>query len=256
MIDERAVIHPRSSIAAGVTIGPYAMVGEGVSVDEGTTIGPHVVLYGPTHIGKHNHIHAFACLGGDPQDKKYAGEKSLLQIGDHNTIREYVTINRGTALGRGVTTIGDHNWIMAYCHIAHDCVLGTGVVMANGASLAGHVAIEDHAGLGGFVLVHQHCRIGAYAFVGMGCAITKDVPPYILVAADPARPRGINVVGLQRHGFNKEQLAGLRRAYRLLYRSGRRLEEVRGMLGDMATEQPEFAVLCRFLEEPGRGILR
>jgi UDP-N-acetylglucosamine acyltransferase len=256
MIDERAVIHPRSSIAADVAIGPYAIVGEGVSIGEGTTIGAHAVLYGPARIGRHNHIHAFACLGGDPQDKKYAGESSLLEIGDHNTIREYVTINRGTTLGRGVTSIGNSNWIMAYCHIAHDCVLGHGIVMANGASLAGHVEIQDHAGLGGFVLVHQHCRIGAYAFLGMGCAITKDVPPYVLVAADPVQPRGINVVGLQRHGFSKEQLARLRRAYRLIYRSGKRLDEVREALGDMAAEQPEIAMLWHFLTEPGRGILR
>ncbi len=256
MIDSRAIVDPGARLAPDVEVGPFAVVGPGVRVGAGTRIGPHAVLQGPTHIGERNHIHAFASVGCDPQDKKYAGERAELVIGDDNVIREYCTISRGTADGGGVTRVGDRNWIMAYVHIAHDCEVGSDTIFANSASLAGHVAIEDHVILGGFTLVHQFCRIGAHAFTGMGSVISMDVPPFVTVSGNPAAPHGINAEGLRRRDFSPAQIARIREAYRALYRSGLRLAEARTRIEALAREEPALAPLATFFDRAGRGILR
>lgn len=256
MIHPTAVIDPAAELADDVEVGPYSIIGPQVRIGSGTRIGPHVVIRGPTRIGSGNRIFQFASLGEIPQDKKYQGEDSELIIGDGNTIREYVTINRGTALDRGRTVVGDRNWIMAYVHIAHDCVVGSDTVFSNGATLAGHVVIEDHATLGGFTLVHQFCRIGAYAFCGMGTAINRDVPPYVMVAGNPAKPYGLNKEGLRRNGFSPETVRALQRAYRLLFRRGAPAESQRAELDVERRAHPEVDRLARFVEESVRGVLR
>ncbi|MFP5345390.1 MAG: acyl-ACP--UDP-N-acetylglucosamine O-acyltransferase, partial [Gammaproteobacteria bacterium] len=227
MIDARAVIAPDARIGDGVTVGPYSVIGSGVEIGAGTWIGPHVVINGPTRIGRDNKIYQFASLGDAPQDKKYAGENTRLEIGDRNVIREYCTINRGTAQDKGVTRVGHDNWIMAYAHIAHDWVVGDQTIFANAASLAGHVTVGDCAILGGFTLVHQYCMIGAHCFCGMGSVISMDVPPYVMVSGHPARPHGINSEGLKRRGFSAEALRALREAYKLIYKSSLTLSEAR-----------------------------
>jgi UDP-N-acetylglucosamine acyltransferase len=219
-------------------------------------VAPHAVIKGPSRIGENNSIYQFASLGDDPQDKKYKGEVTRLEVGNGNVFREYVSINRGTAQDRGVTRVGDDNWVMAYAHIAHDCQVGNGTVFANNASLAGHVTVEDFAVLGGFTLVHQFCAIGAYAFASFGSVISKDVPPYVMVSGNPARPHGVNTEGLRRHGFGKESNERLRRAYKLLYRSGLTLEEALQQLRSAAREWPELARLVDFLVCQTRGIVR
>jgi UDP-N-acetylglucosamine acyltransferase len=227
-----------------------------VQIGRGTRVGPHAVIKGPSRIGENNSIYQFASLGDDPQDKKYQGELTRLEVGNGNVFREYVSVNRGTAQDRGLTRIGDDNWVMAYAHIAHDCRIGNGTVFANNASLAGHVTIEDHAVLGGFTLVHQFCAIGAYAFASFGSVISKDVPPCVMVSGNPARARGINTEGLRRHGFGADRIEGLRRAYKLLYRSGLTLEAALQQLRSAAREQPELAMLVDFLVRQTRGIVR
>jgi UDP-N-acetylglucosamine acyltransferase len=227
-----------------------------VQIGRGSRVGPHAVIKGPSRIGENNSIYQFASLGDDPQDKKYKGEVTRLEVGNGNVFREYVSINRGTAQDRGVTRVGDDNWVMAYAHIAHDCQVGNGTVFANNASLAGHVTIEDFAVLGGFTLVHQFCAIGAYAFASFGSVISKDVPPYITVSGNPARAHGVNTEGLRRHGFGKESSERLRRAYKLLYRSGLTLEEALQQLRSAAREWPELARLVDFLVRQTRGIVR
>lgn len=256
MIDPRAVIDPGAELEEGVEVGPYAVIGAGVRIGAGTRIGPHAVLRGPTVIGRDNRIYQFASIGDDPQDKKYAGEPTHLEIGDRNVIREYTTINRGTAQGGGVTRIGDDNWIMAYVHIAHDCQVGSHTIFANGASLAGHVVVGDHAILGGFTLVHQFCRLGAHCFTAFGSGIAKDVPPYVTVAGQPARPHGINAEGLRRRGFTTEAIRAIREAYRILYRSGLRREEATERIVAMLPGHPELEPLVAFLRERGRGLVR
>ena len=203
MIDTRALIHPKAELASDVEVGPYTVIGPDVMIGEGSWIGPHVVINGPTRIGRHNKIFQFASVGEIPQDKKYGGEPTLLEIGDRNVIREFCTLNRGTAQGGGVTRIGSDNWIMAYVHIAHDCQIGNHTIFANNASLAGHVVIEDHVILGGFTQVHQFCALGAHCFTAFGSGIAKDVPPYVMVAGHPAEPHGLNVEGLRRRGDRK-----------------------------------------------------
>lgn len=250
------MIAPDARIGDGVTVGPYSVIGSGVEIGAGTWIGPHVVINGPTRIGRDNKIYQFASLGDAPQDKKYAGENTRLEIGDRNVIREYCTINRGTAQDKGVTRVGHDNWIMAYAHIAHDCVVGDQTIFANAASLAGHVTVGDCAILGGFTLVHQYCMIGAHCFCGMGSVISMDVPPYVMVSGHPARPHGINSEGLKRRGFSAEALRALREAYKLIYKSSLTLSEAREQIAAKAAEHPELELLARFLEQSQRGIVR
>lgn len=256
MIDPRAAVDPTAELAEDVSVGPFAVVGGNVRISAGTEVGAHAVIEGPTRIGRDNRIHAFASVGTDPQDKKYAGENTRLEIGDGNTIREFVTINRGTAGGGGVTRIGDDNWIMAYVHIAHDCLIGSHTVFANNATLAGHVVVQDHAILGGFTLVHQFCRLGAHCFTAMGSAINRDVPPFVMVAGHMATPRGINTEGLRRRGFSNNRLAAIRQAYKTLYRSGLRLEQAREQLRAEGQDNPDIDELASFIVDSQRSIVR
>lgn len=256
MIDPRAIIDPGAKIAADVTVGPYTVIGADVEIDVGTWIGPHVVIRGPTRIGRENRIFQFSSLGDEPQDKKYAGEDTLLEIGDRNLFREHVTVNRGTVQGGGTTRIGSDNWIMVGVHIAHDCVVGNHTIFANNASLAGHVTVEDHVILGGFTLVHQFCVLGAHCFTAMGSVIPKDVPPYVLVSGHMARPYGLNVEGLRRRGFEAEVIRELRRAYKLLYKSGLTVEQAVGQLREMVAQTPAVGPLVEFIARSSRGIVR
>ncbi len=255
-VDPRAVVDPSAHLAPGVSVGAYAIIGAEVKIGAGTTVGSHVVIKGPTVIGKENRLYPFSSIGEDPQDKKYGGEQTRLEIGDRNVIREYCTINRGTEQGGGVTRIGDDNWIMAYVHIAHDCLIANHTVFANNASLAGHVRVDDYAVLGGFTLVHQFCAIGAHSFSGMGSALSKDLPPYVRASGNPAVPRGLNREGLKRRGFSPETIQVLRQAYRTLYRSGLTLEEATQKLCLMAQQYDEVGVLVDFLKRSQRSILR
>ena len=256
MIDARAVIDPAAELAADVTVGPFAVIGAGVEIGPGCTIGPHTVIQGPATIGADNRIYQFASLGADPQDKKYAGEPTRLEIGDHNTIREFVTINRGTAQDEGVTRIGDDNWIMAYVHIAHDCRIGNHTIFANNASLAGHVSIHDHVILGGFTLVHQFCSIGAHALTAFGSWISMDVPPYVTVGGTPARAHGLNMEGLRRRGFSEQARRTLKQAYKVLYREHLSLQDALARLREMSADCVELGPLVEFLSQQRRGIVR
>ena len=256
LIDSRAVIDPDAELDEGVSVGPFSVIGAGVRIGKGTSIGPHVVLKGPTTIGCDNRIYQFASVGEDPQDKKYAGEPTRLEIGDRNVIRESATLHRGTVQDQGITRIGNDNLFMAYIHVAHDCVIGDNVILANGASLGGHVHIGDWAILGGFTMVHQFGRIGAHSFCGMGSAINMDLPPFVTVSGQPARPHGINSEGLRRRGFSDEEIRQVKRAYKLIYKSKLRLEASRDAIGAMLEETPSLQVLFDFLSESGRGILR
>jgi len=255
-IDPRAVIDPNAKLAEDVTVGPFSVIGANVEIGEGCWIGPHVVINGPTIIGRENRIFQFASVGETPQDKKFHGENSRLVIGDGNTIREFVTIHRGTEDGGGTTSIGDDNWLMAYIHIAHDCIIGNHTIFSNGASLAGHVLVDDYAILGGFTLVHQFCHIGMHAFCGMGSAISKDVTPYTLVNGNPAHPHGLNVEGLKRHGYSSELIRELRDAYKTVYRMSLTAEEARSRLAEVAEKYAEMQLFVDFIENSKRGILR
>jgi UDP-N-acetylglucosamine acyltransferase len=237
-------------------IGPYAVVGDGVVIGAGTTIGAHAVLKGPTTIGRDNRIFQFASVGEDPQDKKYQGEPTGLEIGDRNTIREFTTINRGTAQDQGTTRIGNDNWIMSYVHIAHDCVVGNDIIFSNNATLAGHVRVEDHVICSGFSAVHQFCRLGAHSFLGGFAAVTRDVPPYVMVGGQPTAPHGINSEGLKRRGFSAEQLRNIKEAYRLLYREGLQLADARERLAALAASQPELRILVEFIDKSERSLIR
>ena len=255
-IDSRAAIDPSARIGKNVTIGPFSVIGPHVEIGDDSWIGPHVVINGPTRIGRENRIFQFASIGEIPQDKKFRGEDSTLEIGDRNTIRENVTINRGTADGGGVTKIGNDNWLMAYIHIAHDCIVGNHTIFANAASLAGHVTIDDYAILGGFTLVHQFCTIGTHSFCGMGSAISKDVPPYTMVNGNPAQPHGLNTEGLKRHQFSKDAQLALREAYKIIYRSGFTTQEALTQMNTLAQSFPEVANLQKFIQKSQRGIVR
>ncbi|MGI9303766.1 MAG: acyl-ACP--UDP-N-acetylglucosamine O-acyltransferase [Gammaproteobacteria bacterium] len=256
MIDERAVIDASAKLGRNVSIGPFSVVGADVFIDDGTWIGPHVVINGPSRIGKQNKIYQFASLGEIPQDKKYGGEATELVIGNGNSIREYCTINRGTAQGGGVTRVGDDNWIMAYVHIAHDCIIGTDVIFSNGVTLAGHVQIDDHAVLGGFTLVHQFCRIGAYSFCGMGTALNRDLAPYVAASGNYAKTYGINKEGLRRHGFSADTIRALHKAYMTLIKAKSARDEARQTVLDMGKEYPEVRRLVEFIDGSERGIVR
>jgi UDP-N-acetylglucosamine acyltransferase len=256
MIHPSAVVDPAARIGARVRIGAFSVIGAEVEIGDDTEIGAHVVVQGPTRLGRGNRVFAFAAIGGDPQDKKFRGERSELVIGDRNTIREFVTINRGTGDGGGVTRIGDDNWIMAYAHIAHDCRVGNHTVFSNNATLAGHVEIGDHVILSGFAGVHQFCRIGEHAFIGMGCLVNGDVPPFVMMASDYGRPRGINSEGLKRRGFSAERIAAIKRAYRTLYLSGLPLEQARAELAQAAADAPDVRRLLEFLDQGQRALVR
>jgi UDP-N-acetylglucosamine acyltransferase len=256
MIHPSALVDPSARIGSGVSIGPFSVIGAHVEIGENTRIGPHVVIDGPTRIGRGNHIHAFAALGGDPQDKKFHGERSELVIGDRNTIREFVTFNRGTADDAGVTRIGDDNWLMAYVHIAHDCIVGNKTIFANASSLAGHVTVEDYVILGGFTLVHQFCKVGAHAFTSMGSVINRDVPPFVTVAGKYAEPHGINSEGLKRRGFDKDRIMSIKRAYRTLYKSGLPLAEARAQLAEAAKDAPDVKLMLEFIDRSERSLVR
>jgi UDP-N-acetylglucosamine acyltransferase len=255
-VHAQALVDSKAKLDSSVSVGPFSFIGPDVEIGAGTVIGPHVVIRGPTRIGCDNRIHPFASLGGEPQDKKYAGEPTTLEIGDRNSIFESVTLNRGTAQDKGTTRIGNDNWLMAYIHIAHDCILGDNIIMANNATLAGHVDIEDWAILGGFSKIHQFVRLGAHCFTGMNVDITRDVPPYVMVSGTPVEPHGINSEGLKRRGFTTEQLRNIKNAYRVLYRSDLRLEEALQQLKTLGETQPEVAMMARFLEKSERSITR
>lgn len=256
MIHPSAIVDPAADIADDVTIGPYAIVGPGVVIESGSVVSSHAVLKGPTRIGTGNRIFQFASVGEDPQDKKYGGEPTTLEIGDRNIIREFTTIHRGTIQEQGITRIGDDNLFMAYTHVAHDCVIGNRVIMANAASLAGHVQVDDYAILGGFSLVHQFCRIGQYSFSAMGSVISRDIPPYVMVGGRPTKPHGINSVGLERQGFGSESIRQIKKAYKIIYKAGFKLDEAINLLRDMVAEYPEIAPLVEFLQNTGRSIIR
>lgn len=256
MIDSRAVINPKAELAEDVKVGPFSIIGPDVQIDAGTEIGPHVVIKGPTSIGRDNQIYQFTSIGEDPQDKKYADEVTRLEIGDRNVIREFCTMHRGTLQDQGLTKIGDDNLFMAYTHVAHDCVIGDHVIMANGASIAGHVHVGDHAILGGFTLVHQFTQIGEYSFSAMGSAITQDIPPFVMVGGRPTRPHGINSVGMERNGKSPEVIRQIRQAYKILYKNNLRLEDAIEEMEGMAGESNELSNMVSFLRNVTRGILR
>lgn len=253
-IHPTAVIDPTAELDSGVAVGPYAVIGPRVRIGPRTSIGPHTVLRGPTRIGADNRIFQFAAVGEDCQDKKYAGEETFLTIGDHNTIREYATLHRGTVQDAGETRVGNHNLFMAYTHVAHDCRIGDHVTMANAASLAGHVEVQDRAILGGFTIVHQFCRIGAHCFCAMGSVVTKDVPPYIMIGGHPAQPHGINTAGLRRQGIDPDTIRQLKNAYRILYMSGRKLEDAVTAMRALGNER--VTRIADFVTHRSRSIVR
>jgi UDP-N-acetylglucosamine acyltransferase len=255
-IHATAIVDASAEIDSSVEIGPYSVIGPQVKIGEGTKIAGHVIINGPTIIGKRNHIFQYSSLGEAPQDKKYKGEPTLLEIGDNNTIREFCTFNRGTVQDKGTTKIGNDNWIMAYVHLAHDCEVGNHTILANNSSLAGHVDIHDYAILGGFTLIHQFCKIGSHVITAVGSVVFKDIPPYVTAAGYDAKPHGINAEGLKRRGFSAESLLQIKRAYKTLYRNGLTLEEAKAELRVMQQTTPEIALLNDFLTISTRGIVR
>jgi UDP-N-acetylglucosamine acyltransferase len=256
VIHPSAIIDPSAVIADDVKIGPFTVIGPKVEIGSGCEIASHVVINGPTRIGKNNRIFQFASIGEEPQDKKFHGEDTWLEIGDNNLIRESVTINRGTVGGGGVTRIGNNNWIMAYVHIAHDCIVGNENIFANNASLAGHVLIDDYVILGGFTLVSQFNYLGSHSFSAMGSVISRNVPPYVLVSGHMAKPVGVNVEGLRRRKFSDGQIRNIRQAYKYLYRSGLRMEEAEQKLQSMEQQDKELEILFSFLDKQEGGIIR
>lgn len=256
MIHPGAIIHPGARIAEGVEIGPFCVIGEHVEIAEGTWIGPHCVITGRTRIGRDNRIFQFCSLGEVPQDKKYNGEPTRLEIGDRNTIREYCNFNIGTAQDAGVTRLGDDNWIMASVHIGHDCQVGNQTILANNVTLGGHVHLGDWTILGGMTAVHQFSRIGAHSMAGGGSILIQDLPPFVMVAGNPAAPHGVNSEGLRRRGFSADAISAIKNAYKTLYRSGLTLDEARSRIAEVAASVPELQPLLDFISVPGRGIVR
>ena len=259
-IHPTAIVDSHAELDSLVEVGPYSIIGPHVRIGARTKIGPHVVIDGHTTIGCDNTFFQFSSIGGAPQDKKYAGEPTRLEIGDRNLIREFCTFNLGTAQDEGITRIGDDNWILAYVHIAHDCRVGSNTIFSNNASLAGHVHIGDWVILSGFAAVHQFCKIGDHAFVGMNTSLTQDVPPFVLLSGNPAAAHGVNIEGLKRRGFTREQIGAIRAAYKLIYKSGLTLEQAKAALTEQAAGTPETADVLRligdFLANTTRGIVR
>ena len=259
-IHPTAVVDAQARIDSTVSIGPYCVIGPQVTIGAGTTVAAHCVIEGHTTIGPDNRIFQFASLGGAPQDKKYAGEPTRLQVGARNTIREFCTLNLGTAQDRGVTTIGDDNWIMAYVHVAHDCVVGDQTILANNATLAGHVQVGDYAIIGGLTGIHQFTHVGAHVMAGFASHISQDVPPFMMVDGNPLAVRGLNLEGLRRRGFSPARLAAIKQMHRLLYRQGLTLEAARSAIADLPALHPEaegdIALLLAFLDASARGIAR
>ncbi|GHE25054.1 acyl-ACP--UDP-N-acetylglucosamine O-acyltransferase [Vulcaniibacterium thermophilum] len=256
-IHPTAVVEPGARLADGVQVGPFCYIGEEVEVGENTLFGPHCSVHGPTRIGRDNRFVGHCAVGGEPQDKKYGGERTELVIGDRNLFREFVTLNRGTGGGGGVTRIGSDNWMLAYTHVAHDCQVGNHCVFSNNATLAGHVTVGDHVILSGFVGVHQFCRIGAHAFIGMGAFVNGDVPPFVMVAQEGyGRPRGINAEGLKRRGFGPERIAAIKRAYRALYLGSGSLDEARARLAELAAQSDDVRAFLEFVDSGERPLLR
>ena len=257
MIHPTAIVHPGARLAPDAEIGAYTVIGEHVEIGAGTTVGAHAVITGHTRIGRANRIFQFVSLGEIPQDKKYGGEPTRLEIGDHNTIREFCTFNIGTVQDVGVTRVGDHNWVMAYVHLAHDSQVGSHTVLANMVTLAGHVAVHDHVILGGGPMVHQFCRVGTQAFVAGGSIVLRDVPPYVMASGGTsAEPHGVNTEGLRRRGFSASAIESIRRAYKTLYRSGLGFEEAKQSIAEQARGAPELQVMVDFLAESERGVIR
>ncbi|ORU89671.1 MAG: acyl-[acyl-carrier-protein]--UDP-N-acetylglucosamine O-acyltransferase [Cycloclasticus sp. symbiont of Poecilosclerida sp. M] len=256
MIHAMAIIDSSAEIAADVKVGAYSVIGANVSIDSGTQLRSHVTVNGSTKIGKNNLIYQFACVGEDPQDKKYAGETTYLEIGDNNVIREFATIHRGTTQDEKLTIIGSNNLLMAYSHVAHDCIIGDDVILANAASLGGHVHVGSHVILGGFSIVHQFCHLGEHSFSAMGSAISMDLPPYVTVGGRPTKPHGINAIGLERRGFSKDTILDIKRAYKALYKSGLTLKEAQKKLQKMAEKTPEISLMVDFLVASSRSIIR
>jgi UDP-N-acetylglucosamine acyltransferase len=257
MIHPTAQIDPGAVIGRNVTIGAYSVIGAEVEIGEDTVIGPHVVIEGPTRIGRENRISQFASIGAPAQDKKFSGERTELVIGDRNLIREFVTINRGTGTGGGITRIGDDNWLLAYVHVAHDCQVGNHVVFSSYSALAGHVEIGDWVIVSGYAGVHQFCKIGAHAFIGMGCLVGSDVPPFVMMANEQhGRPRGINSEGLKRRGFDAPRISAIKRAYRTLYMAGLSLPEARQQLAAQAQDSDDVREMLAFLERSERSLAR
>lgn len=257
MIDDRAVIDPDAVIGTNVEIGPYSVIGSDVVIGDDSWIGPHVVIKGPTKIGRSNRIYQFSSIGEDPQDKKYTGnEPSSLEIGDGNLIREYCSINRGSEGGGGKTVIGNDNWIMAYVHIAHDCIVGNSTIFANNVTLAGHVTIGDYVILGGFTAIHQFCHLGKHCFTAGLSMVGKDVPPFLMVAGDRAKPTGLNREGLKRHGFTREMIDILRKAYKIVYRNGLTTKHALEALEELASQSEVIREFSDFIEKSSRGIIR
>jgi UDP-N-acetylglucosamine acyltransferase len=256
VIDPRALVDPAAELAPDVEVGPYTVIGAEVVIGAGTRIGPHAVIMGTTRIGERNRIFQFASVGDDPQDKKYAGERTRLEIGNGNVIREFCTITRGTVQDQGVTRIGDDNLFMAYTHVAHDCVIGSHVIMANCATLGGHVHLDDWVVMGGFSAVHQFGKVGAHAFLANNSAVTRDVPPYVMVVGQPAVPHSVNAEGLKRRGFTAEQIRNIREAYRILYRSDLLLADAVEKLQGLGVTQPEIRPFVEFIRASTRGLIR
>jgi len=259
-IHSTALVDPAACLDTSVTVGPYAVIGPDVRIGADTTVGAHCVIEGHTTIGQGNHIFQFASLGAQPQDKKYAGEPTRLLIGDRNTIREFCTFNTGTAQDQGLTQVGNDNWIMAYVHIAHDCVVGNHTVLANNATLAGHVKVGDHAILGGLTGVHQFTHIGAHVMAGFASHISQDVPPFMLVDGNPLSVRGYNLEGLRRRGFSPQRLQAVKQMHKLLYRQGLTLEAARQAIAALDVQYPEAAsdiqALTSFIASSTRGLAR
>lgn len=256
MIDKRAIVDPNAVIAKDVTIGPWSIIGPNVEIGAQTVIGPHVIIQQDVRIGKRNNIHGFASIGGDPQHKAYAGETTLLELGDDNDIREFVTLNRGSKQGRGVTKIGDRNLMMAYVHVAHDCIVGSDCVFVNNATLGGHVEVGDFASLGAFTAVHQFCYVGAHSFLSRACVVVKDILPFIMVTGNPSRVKGLNKTGLARRGFSEAEIQSIEQAYRVIFREGLTVAKCIDELRSLATDSASVALLTSALQKSTRGIVR
>lgn len=255
MIHPTSVIDSAAKIAADVSIGPFCVISGEVEIAAGTQLDSHVVIEGKVTIGKNNHFYPFVSVAA-PQDKKYAGEATRVVIGNNNTFRENVTINRGTTQDIGETLIGDDNWVMAGVHIAHDCIVGNHCIFANATALAGHVKVGDWAILGGYTLVHQFCKIGEHSFCGMGSVINQDVPNFVMVSGNLAKPRGLNLEGLKRRGFDKEQVSLVKKSYRALYRQGYKLDEAIVEIENLNDDKQTLTSLVQFLKQCDRGIVR